>query len=296
MAWQYYQTTIAQDLHFEGVGLHTGAPTTVSLYPAPDNTGIVFVDRDKKPLFPATLEYVVSTDYCVTLGHEHVTVKTVEHLLSALIAAPISNVLIFCDGPEIPLLDGSSWPFLFHIRSSGFTVQQSKKLYAVVTKECALSAGRANAVIKPHKNYHISVSLEYEHPFISAQGLTFDFVVEREAYAREIARARTYGFTADKELYDKYGLARGATINNVLIFDQKGPISLEPPRFDQEIVRHKVLDVIGDLGLIGAPLVGKYQAFCPGHTLNVAAARALLAQEAVIITAPEVAYQPSERL
>lgn len=281
MSKEHYQTTLEQEVHFSGIGLHTGAPSHVTLFPAPENTGLVFVDKNKKPLFKSTVESVLSTDYCVTLGTETARVKTVEHLLSALLALSLSNAFIYCDGPEIPLMDGSSWPFFFHIRSAGLKVQQALKIYAVITKELTVNLGQAQATIAPSQQYEIDVSLEYAHPFLCAEGLQRRFTLEGAAYEHEIARARTYGFTKDLPLYQKHQLALGANYHNTLIFDDLQPISDEPPRFKQEIVRHKILDIIGDLSLIGAPLIGAYHAICPGHTLNVAAVRALLAQEAV---------------
>lgn len=281
MTSEDYQTTIEQEVHFEGVGLHTGEKGRLTLYPAPENTGIVFVDSQKKQLFKATIESVQSTSYCVALAGSGVTVKTVEHLLSALQALPISNVFIYCQGPEIPIMDGSSWHFIFHLKAAGIKVQKEKKLYAVVNKNLIVEAGQAKVVITPHNAYMIEVTLEYAHPFLAKEGLKKEFLFERQTYEREIARARTYGFTSDEELYKKQHLALGAGPHNVLIFDDYQPVSHEPPRFTQEVVRHKILDVIGDLSLIGAPLIGSYQAYCPGHTLNTAAVRALLNQDAI---------------
>lgn len=276
-----FQTTIEQEVLFEGVGLHTGSYARLRLSPAPENTGIVFVDSDNKPLFPATLESVIGTEYCVTLGNSDISVKTVEHLLSALMALPITNVFIHCDGPEIPVMDGSSWPFFFHLRASGVKTQQAPRSYAYVTKEVSISVGQAHAIVRPSHLYHIAVELQYTHPFLMQEGLRRDFVLETHAYEREIARARTYGFTAHQAFYQQQGLAKGASPDNVLVFDDQGPVSTEPPRMPQEIVRHKILDVVGDLSLIGAPLIGSYQATCPGHTINTAIGRALLSQDAL---------------
>lgn len=276
-----HQTTLEQEVRFRGVGLHTGRHATLTLYPAPENTGIVFVDSDLKSLFPATLESVLGTEYCVTLGSGGVSVATVEHLLSAIMALGLSNVLIHCDGPEIPLMDGSSWPFFFHLRAAGIMAQKSPRLYALVTQEVFVDIGRAKAVISPAPRYDISVTLEYDHPFIASEGLSYELDIHTASYERHIARARTYGFAEHQDFYRQHGLALGANTDNVLIFDAKGPVSNEPPRFSQEIVRHKILDVIGDLSLIGAPLIGRYEATCPGHTLNAAAGRTLLANDAI---------------
>jgi UDP-3-O-[3-hydroxymyristoyl] N-acetylglucosamine deacetylase len=251
-----------------------------AILPAPPNTGLVFVRTDVRPEveIPARGPFVVETRLATTLGRDGVTIGTVEHLLAALYGLGIDNARIEIDGPEVPIMDGSSAPFVAIIRSGGGTVAQSRpKKFVVVKKPVEVRAddGRA-ARLEPAPRLRIDCRIDFQHPLIRDQRFELDF--SDRAFHEEISRARTFGFGKDVDAMRARGLALGGSLENAIVVDDYSIRNPEGLRFPDEFVRHKVLDALGDLALLGAPLVGRYIGVRSGHQLNTALVSSLLAQ------------------
>lgn len=274
------QSTLRQPISFEGVGLHSGLSTKITLMPAEKDHGVVFESQGVR--IPAKIEDVDSTSYCVTLRKDGVIIKTVEHLLSAILMAQLSNVLIMLEGDEIPIIDGSAWFFYQSIQKAGLSWQNAARKIARIIAPVSVRIGQSHATLKPAMDQLYSVSLDYDHPFFSKDALTYSFSARFGSFEKEIAKARTYGFLKDQEMYQKHGLAQGANLNTALIFDDQQPLNPEGERMPYEVVRHKILDAIGDLSLLGGPFLGHYQAYRPGHGINVAIVREAISQNAIV--------------
>jgi UDP-3-O-[3-hydroxymyristoyl] N-acetylglucosamine deacetylase len=273
------QTTLQQKVSFSGVGLHTGEPSTLILSPAPENTGIQFVKNGV--IIPALMSSVVNTSFATQLSVQQESIKTVEHLLSAFMALRLSNVFCEITGSEIPIMDGSSWPFYFAIKSIGLFEQQAPQSVAVITKNIVVQDNASLGILSPGLEQSFEFTIDYEHELIKKNGLFLKFSFHKNHYATDISRARTYGFLKDAPIYKEYGLAKGADLNNSLIFDDNQVLNLEGMRFVDEPIRHKILDAIGDLSLIGGPFMGHYHAIRPGHTLNIKIVTEALLQNAI---------------
>ena len=272
---QLKQTTIRQPISFSGVGLHSGESVNLTLHPAPPQTGIQFLYNGQA--LKAHLSHVSNTQYATQLEGNGITIRTVEHLLSALMAMRVSNVFCMLDHSELPIMDGSSWPFYFALQTTGIEEQDAPVLVARVNKEVVVHQGESMGMLKPAYDQMYEVTLDYAHPLIVAGGLTGKFSFKKDHYPTSLARARTYGFKKDLDFYKKYNLALGGNLKNSVVFDDQSVLNPEGLYFADEVVRHKILDAIGDLSLIGAPFLGSYQAIRPGHTLNI-----LLLKEAVL--------------
>ncbi|MCI0433031.1 MAG: bifunctional UDP-3-O-[3-hydroxymyristoyl] N-acetylglucosamine deacetylase/3-hydroxyacyl-ACP dehydratase [Gemmatimonadetes bacterium] len=271
------QQTIGAECSLTGVGLHTGASVRVRLEPAAPNTGIVFRRSDQAagPPIPAALESVVSTDRGTALGSGEACVHTVEHLMAALGALSVDNVMVAVDGPEIPILDGSFRPFFDAIRAAGITEQEEPARELVVPGPVTANAvGGASYVATPAESYRISATIEFDHPLVRRQFGSFG--VAGDAFDEEIASARTFGFLREAEELRARGLARGVTLENALILDDDGLVS-GSLRFPDEFVRHKIGDVVGDLALLGRRMRGHIVADRPSHAGNIELARRLAA-------------------
>jgi len=281
------QATICSEIVFEGVGLHNGTPCRVTLLPAPTDHGLAFMQNNV--LIPVTPHSVVSTTFCVKIQKDNQSIQTVEHLLSALIMMQVTNTLMIVEGGEIPILDGSAWVFAQEIQKTGIQWQSAPKKIAQITKKVEISVGDSRAIMSPMLDQKYSIVIDYTHPFFKEESLSYSFSAIANSFIEDIAKARTYGFLKDQEFYKKHGLAQGATLNTALIFGEDAPVNPEGERMPHEVVRHKILDVIGDLSFLGGPFLGHYQAYRPGHTLNIAMIRALLEQNALVwITVEEL--------
>lgn len=264
----FNQRTLKEPITCEGVGLHSGAPVKLSLIPAPANHGIVFVRTDlPRPVeIRASAENVVDTSLATTLGKDGVKVGTVEHLMAALSGLGIDNLRIEIDGPEVPIMDGSAAPFAYLVKTAGVRVLSEPKSFLVIKKPVTVVDGDKEATLSPATRFRIDCTIDFKHPLISDQGVSFEF--SDRNFSREIARARTFGFLRDVEMLKKMGLARGGGLENAIVVDEFSILNPDGLRFPDEFARHKLLDAIGDVSLFGRPVIGHLRVFKTGHALN----------------------------
>lgn len=275
------QRTLKNIIRATGVGLHSGEKVYLTLKPAPVNTGIVFVRTDLEPVVEihANAEAVGSTNFATALCNNGVTVSTVEHLLSAMAGLGVDNAYVEVSASELPLMDGSASPFVFLLQSAGLEEQNAYKKFIRITKPVTVKDGDKFATLEPYSGFRLSFTIDFDHPAISedVQSMSVDF--STTAFVREISRARTFGFMKDLEYFKINNLARGANMENAVVLDEYRVLNEEGLRYRDELVRHKVLDAIGDLYLLGHSLIGEYKAYKSGHALNNALLRALLCQQ-----------------
>lgn len=264
-----------------GVGLHSGDPVLLTLRPAPVNTGIVFRRTDLDPIveIPASYEYVSDTMLCTTLQHQGVKVATVEHLLSALAGLGIDNAYIDINAPEIPIMDGSAAPFVFLIQSAGICEQNALKRFIRIKKPIRLEANDKYVQFLPYNGYKISFTIDFDHPVFNdkPQQAVFDF--SSTSYVKGVCRARTFGFMSDYEKLRECDLAKGGSLDNAVVVDDYRVLNEGGLRFEDEFVKHKVLDAIGDLYLLGSGLIGAFEGYKSGHELNNQLLRKLIAHQ-----------------
>ena len=269
------QTTLANIIEVSGVGLHTGAEVNLRLKPAPENTGYVFVRTDLDNFeIPASVEYVGHCSYATTLVRRGVVLSTCEHLLSALRGADVDNCFIELDSIEVPILDGSSENFYDLLQRSGLVEQSVPKRYLKVLERVELEQGDRRMSIEPADRLEVECVIDFPHPFINRQ--SFTFIADNGSYGREIASARTFGFTTEIEMLRKANLALGGSLDNAIVLTPDGMLNDAPLRFDDEFVRHKILDIIGDVALVGIPVLGKITAEKSGHAVHAALMSKLL--------------------
>ena len=262
------QRTLKRMVNMKGTGLHSGQPVTVQLVPAPAGNGIVFqrTDLEGQPVIPAAYDRVVDTRLCTTLGMGEVRVATIEHLMSALYGVGVDNVQVRVDGPEIPILDGSSQPWIQAILEAGTRRQQRCRRLMVVRRAVTVRDGDAWARFEPSSRFRISARVDYDHPLISRHLFTFDF--SELDFVQKIASARTFAFKREVEALRSMGLALGGSLDNAIVVDDFSILNPDGLRFVDEFVRHKVLDAIGDVALAGEKLVGHLVLHRSGHALN----------------------------
>ena len=275
------QNTLADRIDLSGVGVHSGKPVSITLLPADADTGIVFQRNDVAPEdqkdIPAVISSVGATDLCTVLGEPGgVHVKTVEHLMAALIALHVDNVIIEVDSAEIPVMDGSSEVFVDAIDQVGLRSQGRSRRYLRVLKEVRFDMGASWGAFSPHNGTRYEVEIDFEEEIIGRQSFACDLTPE--TFRSEISRARTFGFMKDVERYWAAGFALGSSLDNsVVICDDNKIINPEGLRYENEFVRHKTLDAVGDLALAGAQILGNFRSYRGGHKLNAMALEALLA-------------------
>lgn len=279
----FNQRTLSGPIGCDGVGLHTGQPVKMTLNPAPADHGIVFVRTDlARPVeIPATARYVVNTELATTVGREGTRIGTVEHLLAALSGLGIDNVRIELDGPEVPIMDGSAAPFAYLIRTAGVRMLDAPKSFVVIKKRVSVRDGEKTATLDPCDRFKINCRIDFHHPLISNQ--TFEMEFSDRTFAREIARARTFGFLRDVETLKKEGLARGGSLENAIVVDEFSILNPDGLRFPDEFVRHKVLDAMGDVALFGRPVIGHLRVYKSGHALNHRLVEKVLADPACFV-------------
>jgi len=275
------QRTLKTLVRATGVGLHGGVKVHMTLRPAAPDTGIVFrrVDLENPVDIPASALLVGDTRMCSCLEKDGVRVGTIEHLMSALAGLGIDNAWIDLDAPEVPILDGSAAPFVFLLQSAGIEEQSAAKQFIRVTRPIEVRDGDKWARFTPYAGYRLDFSIGFNHPAIdkSAQSASIDFA--EQSYLREVARARTFGFMQEVEWLRENNLALGGGLENAIVLDEYRVLNGEGLRYPDEFVRHKLLDAIGDLYLLGHPLLAAFAAHKSGHGLNNQLACALLAQE-----------------
>jgi len=273
------QRTIAAPVKTVGIGLHTGRKVTLKLIPAPINTGIIFhrIDLPDAPGIKADAHLVTDTRLATVLQNGDTRVSTVEHLLSGCAGLGIDNLIIELDCEEVPIMDGSAASFLFLIESAGLQEQDAPRQFIVIKKPVEIRESGKLARLEPFDGFKLDFTIDFKHPAVDKTGQRHVIDFADSTYAREIGRARTFGFAHEVEALREMGLARGGSLDNAIVLDEHRILNNEELRYDDEFVRHKILDAIGDLYLAGHPIVGAYVAEKSGHALNNALLRALFA-------------------
>lgn len=275
------QRTLKNSIHATGVGLHTGSKVTLNLRPAPVNSGIVFrrVDLDPVVEIAARAGNVGDTTLSTTLVKDGVRVATIEHLLSALCGLGIDNAVIEVDAAEIPIMDGSAGPFVFLIQSAGIEEQQASKSFIRITKPVCLRQGDKSVTLEPFNGFKVSYTLLYDHPVYRkyTKSATVDF--SSTSFVKEVSRARTFGFMHEFEELRNRNLALGASMDNAIAVGDYKVLNEDGLRYEDEFVKHKILDSIGDLYLLGRSLIGEFKGYKSGHALNNALLRTLEVNE-----------------
>lgn len=261
------QRTLKKELLFEGAGLHTGEVVVMKLKPAPKDSGIVFYRSDKGEFINATVNAVSDTAFATTLGSNGTRIKTVEHILAAVSGLGIDNLVIEVSGPEVPILDGSSADFVNEIVRCGIAKQPSGRPYVKVIKPVLFKEGETEISALPYNGRRITCQIQFDHPLLGCQELSVE--LEDGSFVKELAPARTFGFLRDVEYLRAEGLAKGGSLENAVILSETGMLNTSGLRFKDEFVRHKMLDFIGDLSLIGFPIFGHIVACRSGHTSNL---------------------------
>src|SRR5687767_1716908 len=289
------QRTLKSLVRASGVGLHTGAKVRIALRPAPPDTGVVFrrVDLPSPVDIPAKAELVGEARLASTLIKGEVKVHTVEHLMSALSGLGIDNAYVDLDASELPIMDGSASPFALLLQQAGIEEQAAPKRFLRVKKTVEVREGDKWARLEPYEGFRLSFSIEFSHPVIekSTQAVSIDFA--ETSYLTEIARARTFGFMHEVEDLRDSGLALGGGLDNAVVLDEYRVLNADGLRFADEFIRPKLLDAMGDLYLLGHPLLGAFSAHKSGHALNNKLARAALAEPGVLET---VIFERSDQI
>jgi len=264
----YKQRTLKKEVECTGIGLHSGEKSTIVLKPAPPNTGIQFcrTDLPARPTVRAQFDQVADTMLATTIGLNGCKIGTIEHLMAAFYGLGVDNAHIEVDGPEVPIMDGSSAPFVYLIDSAGIREQKAAKKFLVIKKRFELKDGNRSVSITPSKELKISYLIDFDHPLVRRQEYRLRF--SGREFVREISTARTFGFLKDIQMLKDNGLARGGSLDNAIVLDDFKILNEDGLRFKDEFVRHKILDFIGDLSIIGHPVIGHFVVKKSGHFLN----------------------------
>jgi UDP-3-O-[3-hydroxymyristoyl] N-acetylglucosamine deacetylase len=272
------QRTLKSEVSATGVGLHTGEKVKMVLRPADPGAGVVFRRVDLDPVVEIDVNpYAVGdTRLSSCLVKDGARVSTVEHLTSALAGLGVDNVQVDLNGPEVPIMDGSSAPFVYLLQSAGIEAQAAPKRFVRVRKSVEVRQGDKFVRFDPFEGYRLDFSIDFNHPAFDPAGnhVVIDFA--GDSYVREVSRARTFGFMSDVEMMRSQGLALGGSLNNAIVMDEYRILNADGLRYDNEFVKHKILDAIGDLYLLGHPIIGSYTAYKSGHALNNALLRKLM--------------------
>ena len=275
------QRTLRNSIRATGVGLHSGKKVYLTLRPASVNTGIVFrrVDLDPVVEIPATAENVGDTTLSTTLVKDGVRISTVEHLLSAMAGLGIDNAYVEMSAAEVPIMDGSAGPFVFLLQSAGIEEQSVAKKFIRIKREIRVEEGDKFASFLPRNGFKVTFTIDFDHPVFRGRPACAEVDFCSTSFVREVSRARTFGFMHEMEHLRSKGLARGGSVDNAIVVDDYRILNEDGLRYEDEFVRHKVLDAIGDLYLLGNSLIGEFRAHKSGHALNNKLLRALMAQQ-----------------
>ena len=262
------QRTIAEEISCTGIGLHSGKKVKLTIKPAPPNSGISFERIDVSPScnVRATFDNVVATNMATTIGFNGYSVSTIEHIMAAFFGMGIDNVLVQVDGEEIPIMDGSSAPFIFLLKKAGFTMQNSHKKFLLVKKSVKVEDGNRSVKLNPSNELKITYKIDFDHPLIQNQSYEISF--SQSAFINEISTARTFGFLKDVQTLWNNGLAKGGSLDNAIVVDDFRVLNDDGLRYKNEFVRHKLLDFIGDLSILGYIPIGHFIVERSGHSLN----------------------------
>ena len=274
------QRTLRNAIKATGVGLHTGEKVYLTLCPAPVDTGIVFrrVDLDPVVEIPGRADNVNETTLSTTLFANGEKVSTVEHLMAAMSGLGIDNAYVDVSAPEVPNMDGSAGPFVFLIQSAGIEEQNAAKKFIRIKRKVTVEDGDKVASFLPFDGFKVSFTIDFDHPVFRDRTAHADVDFSSTSFVKEISRARTFGFMHEIEYLRSQGLARGGSVDNAIVVDEYRILNQDGLRYDDEFVRHKVLDAIGDIYLLGNSVIGEFRAYKSGHALNNASLRALIAQ------------------
>jgi len=264
----YRQRTLKKEVGCTGIGLHSGERVHISLKPAPVDTGIKFVRKDLpgSPTIDARFENVIDTTLATTIGHNGCRISTIEHLMAALFGLGIDNAIVEVDGPEVPIMDGSAAPFVFLVKSAGIHDQEKPKNFIVIKKPFVVKDGNRSVEILPSNDLKISYEIHFQHPLLKKQ--IYELTFSSRNFTEEISKARTFGFLKDVEALKQNGLAKGGSLDNAIVVDEFRILNEDGLRYEDEFVRHKILDFIGDLSIVGAPVIGHFKVKRSGHFLN----------------------------
>lgn len=271
-----HQQTLAKSSFLSGIGLHSGNPVSLAIHPAPPNTGIVFVKhaRDRFHLCPANISYLGNTDHCTTLQTMDFQIQTVEHVLSALAGLEIDNAYVELQGREIPAADGSAAPFVDLLHQGGIHIQEELRTYVKIIQPMRVEDGRRSITLLPSALPRITYVIDFPHPLIQQQEYRHNCTPHE--FHKNIARARTFAFKKEVEFLWSRGLGLGGSLHNTVVFSDDGLINEDELRFSNECVRHKILDFIGDIALLGMPVIGHFIAHRAGHFLHTQLIQAIL--------------------
>ena len=264
------QRTLKNAIRAQGVGLHTGKKASITIRPATVNTGIIFrrVDQDPPTDIPAHMANVGSTRLSTTLVKDGVSISTVEHLLSALAGFSIDNAYIDVSAEEVPIMDGSAGPFVFLIQSAGVREQDEEKCFLRIKKELRVEDGDKWAMLQPYDGFKVGFTIQFDHPIFQDRHCHAEIDFSTTSFVKEVCRARTFGFMKDFDFLRERNLILGGSLDNAIVVDNEQVVNEEGLRYQDECVKHKILDAIGDLYLLGHNLIGSYQGYKSGHELN----------------------------
>lgn len=283
-----HQQTISRPVSCSGVGLHTGQPVSMTLIPAPPDTGVVFVRHQPggSVNLSASIRNLMPSELCTALTANGIYIKTVEHLLAALMGLEIDNAFVELDGGEVPAMDGSAGAFVRLIRSAGVTAQDRRQPYLKILRPIEVSDGKRRVAIEPASTTKITYTIDYDHPLIQRQSYVYDWSAAH--FERDIAGARTFAFLKEVQALWSRGLAKGGSLDNTVVLSEDGVLNDSGLRYPDEFVRHKVLDMIGDLSLLGMPFIGHLTAERSGHALHSKLVESILAQpESWVLVNPQ---------
>lgn len=273
------QRTVAEEISCTGIGLHSGKKVRLTIKPAPPNSGITFERVDISPgcSVKASFDNVVETNMATTIGFNGYSVSTIEHIMAAFFGMGIDNVLVQIDGGEIPIMDGSSAPFIFLLKNAGITIQNKYKRFLLVKKSVKVKDGNRFVYLYPANELKITYKIDFNHPLIKDQ--TYEISFSQSTFVNEISRARTFGFLRDVQTLRSNGLAKGGSLDNAIVVDDFRVLNEDGLRYKNEFVRHKLLDFIGDLAIIGCVPIGHFVVERSGHSLNQKLLKQFMAQE-----------------
>jgi UDP-3-O-[3-hydroxymyristoyl] N-acetylglucosamine deacetylase len=273
------QRTVAEEVSCTGIGLHTGKKVKLTIKPAPPNSGIRFERVDISPdcSVKASFDNVIKTNMATTIGFNGYSVSTIEHLMAAFFGMGIDNALVEIDGEEVPIMDGSSAPFVFLLKNAGVAIQNSHKRFLLVKSSVKVEDGNRSVRIYPSDELKITYKIDFDHPLIKDQAYEVSF--SQSTFIQEISRARTFGFLKDVQTLRNNGLAKGGSLDNAIVMDEFRVLNEDGLRHKNEFVRHKILDFIGDLAILGHIVIGHFVAERSGHSLNQKLLKKFMAED-----------------
>lgn len=275
------QRTLKNVIRATGVGLHSGKKVYLTLRPAQINTGIIFrrIDLDEPVDIPALAKNVCDTTLCTSIAKGNAKVATVEHLLSAIAGLGIDNLYIDLTAPEVPIMDGSAGPFVFLIQSAGIQEQEAAKKFIRIKKAIKVTDGEKYAAFTPYEGFKVSFAINFKHPAFQCRPQTATLDLSVTSFVKDVSRARTFGFMSEYDMLRENNLALGGSLDNAVVLDEHRIINDDGLRYEDEFVKHKILDAIGDLYLLGHGLIGAFDGYKSGHALNNSLLRTLLDDE-----------------